>query len=65
MENPDWGESIAEIKAVDPNADMREYFSSAVEDTRVSIASGTFQNTGVQDEWADAIVIAQVGLQVM
>ncbi|KLO13549.1 S-adenosyl-L-methionine-dependent methyltransferase [Schizopora paradoxa] len=55
----DWGKSITEIKAVDPNADMREFFMETVKDDRVSVTFGNFQNTGISDEWADAIVIAQ------
>ncbi len=60
LAHPAWGNSVAEIKAVDPNENMRAFLIGAVKDARVSVASGTFQNTGIQNEWADAIVIAQV-----
>jgi len=59
LAHPAWGNSVAEIKAVDPNENMRAFFIGAVKDARVSVASGTFQNTGIQNEWADVIVIAQ------
>jgi hypothetical protein len=39
---------------------MREVFSSAIKDERVTVAEGTFETTGVQDGWADLVVIAQV-----
>ena len=39
---------------------MRGVFVSKVTDARISCAHGTFDETGVEDGWADLIVIAQV-----
>ncbi|KAF8077903.1 S-adenosyl-L-methionine-dependent methyltransferase [Lyophyllum atratum] len=41
------------------SAGMREVFSRTVQDKRVTIDDGTFENTGVEDQWADLVVIAQ------
>lgn len=41
---------------------MRQVFSNTVKDERVSVADGTFQTIGVEDGWADIIIIAQVSL---
>ena len=38
---------------------MREVFASTVHDSRVTVAEGTFDTTGVPDASADAIIIAQ------
>lgn len=37
---------------------MRAVFSQQVSDSRVSLADGTFDDTGVPDGWADVIVAA-------
>lgn len=39
---------------------MRSTFSSQVKDDRVTVAEGTFDSTGVDQGWADLVVIAQV-----
>ena len=39
---------------------MREIFSKAVNDDRISLSEGYFDTTGVEDGWADLVVIAQV-----
>lgn len=39
---------------------MRDQFSKTVKDERVSVAEGTFDTTGVEDGWADLVVVAQV-----
>lgn len=39
---------------------MREVFSKTVKDDRVSVSEGFFHETGVEDGWADLVVIAQV-----
>ena len=39
---------------------MREVFSRTVKDDRITVSEGTFQSTGVEDGWADLVVIAQV-----
>lgn len=32
----------------------------AVKDERITVTAGTFQDTSIEDGWADAVVIAQV-----
>lgn len=39
---------------------MRNVFLKTVDDDRVSVAGGSFDNTGIRDGWADIIIIAQV-----
>jgi len=39
---------------------MRETFVKTVNDGRVTINDGTFDNVHVNDHWADAIIVAQV-----
>ena len=38
---------------------MRDEFSKTIDDPRVSVAEGNFISTGIDDNWADVIVIAQ------
>lgn len=38
---------------------MRDFWTKCVQDTRCTIVNGTFDNTGVEDGWADLIFIAQ------
>ncbi|GLB34909.1 putative methyltransferase [Lyophyllum shimeji] len=59
LAHPEWASSINQIKAVEPSAGMREVFSKTVRDERVAIDNGTFENSGVEDGWADLVVIAQ------
>lgn len=59
LAHPEWASAINQIKAVEPSPGMREVFSKTVQDDRVTIDDGTFENTGVGDEWADLLVIAQ------
>ena len=60
LAHPDWAGAIAELRAVEPSAGMREVFSKSVTDPRVSVREGTFDTTGIEDGWADVVVIAQV-----
>ncbi|KAL5511249.1 hypothetical protein ACEPAH_4464 [Sanghuangporus vaninii] len=59
LAHPEWSDSIAELKAVEPSDGMRGVFSKSVSDPRASISEGTFDNTGVESGWADIIIIAQ------
>ncbi|KAL5532751.1 hypothetical protein ACEPAF_4525 [Sanghuangporus sanghuang] len=59
LAHPEWSDSIAELKAVEPSDGMRGVFSKSVSDPRTSISEGTFDNTGVESGWADIIIIAQ------
>ncbi|KAF9070563.1 S-adenosyl-L-methionine-dependent methyltransferase [Rhodocollybia butyracea] len=68
LAHPDWSSSIAEIQAVEPSAGMRAHFYKTVIEprtesgetkVRISIKEGTFTETGIEDGWADIIVMAQ------
>jgi hypothetical protein len=39
---------------------MREVFSRTIEDDRIVLSDGVFQATGVEEGWADAVIVAQV-----
>ena len=39
---------------------MLGVFSENVQDPRVTVSEGTFENTGIDSGWADIIVIANV-----
>ena len=58
LTHPEWSTAIAEVRCIDPNEGMRTVFSQQVSDPRVSLADGTFDNTGVPDGWADVIIAA-------
>ena len=45
---------------MEPSEGLRSTFQEAIKDSRVTLADGTFDQTGVEDGWADVIVIAQV-----
>lgn len=60
LEHPDWVDSIAELRAIEPSLGMRETFSKAIQDPRVSVAEGVFEWTEVEAGWADIIIVAQV-----
>jgi SAM-dependent methyltransferase len=55
-----WNAAIKQIKAIEPSEGMRSVFSQQVKDDRVTVAEGTFIATGIADNWADLVVIAQV-----
>jgi hypothetical protein len=42
---------------------MRDVFSKTVVDKRVSTSEGTFEQTGIEDGWADLVVVAQVSIR--
>lgn len=62
LSHPDWETSLGALRAIDPNEGMREIFASTIKDSRVTLTDGTFDNTGVDDGWADAILIVTVRL---
>ena len=39
---------------------MREIFADTVKDPRVTLFDGVFEKTGVEDGWADVILMATV-----
>lgn len=59
LAHPEWATSIATLRAVEPSDGMRDVWTKTVSDNRCTIAKGTFDNTGVEDGWADLIIIAQ------
>ena len=59
LAHPSFSSSIKTLKAVEPSSGMRVVFASTVQDSRVTVAEGTFDTTGVPDASADAIIIAQ------
>ena len=62
LAHPDWADTVKELRAIEPSAGMRDQFTKSVQDPRVSLREGTFDATGIEDGWADLIVIAQVRL---
>ncbi|KAJ7046828.1 S-adenosyl-L-methionine-dependent methyltransferase [Mycena alexandri] len=61
LAHPEWVSAFTELKAIEPSAGMRDVFSKTVVDDRgrVSISDGTFEQTHVEDGWADLVVVAQ------
>ncbi|KAJ6596936.1 S-adenosyl-L-methionine-dependent methyltransferase [Mycena vulgaris] len=59
LAHPEWASAIKELRAVEPSEGMREVFIKTISDDRVSISEGTFQQTGIEDGWADLVVVAQ------
>ncbi|KAI0670308.1 S-adenosyl-L-methionine-dependent methyltransferase [Trametes maxima] len=59
LAHPDWKDAIKELRAVEPSEGMRDVFTKTVADPRVSAREGTFDTTGIEDGWADLVVIAQ------
>ncbi|KAG2112857.1 S-adenosyl-L-methionine-dependent methyltransferase [Suillus clintonianus] len=59
LTHPDWATSIGTLKAIEPSDGMRDFWTKSVKDNRCTIINGTFDDTGVEDGWADLIIIAQ------
>ncbi|KAF9464746.1 S-adenosyl-L-methionine-dependent methyltransferase [Collybia nuda] len=59
LAHPEWSSNVQAIKAVEPSDGMRNVFSRTVKDNRVTLSEGTFEKTGIDNQWADLIVIAQ------
>ncbi|KIK62581.1 hypothetical protein GYMLUDRAFT_164646, partial [Collybiopsis luxurians FD-317 M1] len=65
LAHSDWATSIAEIRAVEPSAGMRAQFDKTVtsapglDGTKVSVREGSFTSTGIEDQWADIVIMAQ------
>ncbi|KAF9053225.1 S-adenosyl-L-methionine-dependent methyltransferase [Panaeolus papilionaceus] len=61
LAHPRWNSAIASLRAIEPSGGMREVFNRTVNDPqgRISIHDGTFQDTGVEEGWADVVLIAQ------
>ncbi|KAG0704241.1 S-adenosyl-L-methionine-dependent methyltransferase [Suillus ampliporus] len=59
LNHPEWATSIGALRAVEPSDGMRDFWTKAVKDDRATIVNGTFDNTGVEDGWADLIIVAE------
>ncbi|GBE87611.1 hypothetical protein SCP_1102880 [Sparassis crispa] len=59
LAHPDWSHSVNQLHAIELSEGMRDVFTNFVHDPRVSITKGTFDSTGVNDGWADHVIIAQ------
>lgn len=59
LTHPEWATSISALRAIEPSVGMRDFWTKTVKDDRATIIEGTFDSTGVEDGWADLIVIAQ------
>ena len=62
LTHPGWSSDIGQLKAVEPSEGMRSAFSKNVTDKRATTQEGTFDHTGIDDGWADIIVVAQVSM---
>ncbi|KIM28760.1 hypothetical protein M408DRAFT_132375 [Serendipita vermifera MAFF 305830] len=59
LAHPQWKDCVGKIHAVEPSPGMRQTFQAKTQDDRISVADGTFTQTGEKDNWADAVVVAQ------
>ncbi|KAG2151309.1 hypothetical protein DEU56DRAFT_752242 [Suillus clintonianus] len=59
LTHPEWATSIGALRAVEPSDDMRDFWMKSVKDDCAAITKGTFDNTGVEDGWADIVIIAE------
>ncbi|KAJ6465138.1 S-adenosyl-L-methionine-dependent methyltransferase [Mycena vulgaris] len=58
LAHPEWV-AVSALRAVEPSAGMREAFAKYTLDARIVLSEGTFDATGVEDGWADLVVVAQ------
>jgi len=54
-----FAQSVERITAIEPSDGMREVFNKQNQDPRATTKAGTFQDTGMSDESADFVVVAQ------
>ncbi|TFK76399.1 S-adenosyl-L-methionine-dependent methyltransferase [Pluteus cervinus] len=59
LNHNDWATDIGRLHTVEPSEGMRETFAKLLQDERVSVSEGTFEKTGIEDGWADVVIIAQ------
>ncbi|KAJ6630847.1 S-adenosyl-L-methionine-dependent methyltransferase [Mycena sp. CBHHK59/15] len=59
LAHPQWTSALNELRAVEPSKGMCDVFTKNVSDERVSITQGTFEKTGIEDGWADIVIVAQ------
>jgi hypothetical protein len=61
LADPNWNTRIRELRAIEPSEGIRDVFSSlTIKDDRIALSNGVFQATGVEEEWADIVIVAQV-----
>ena len=65
LNHPDWQTSLAALHAIEPNEGMRNVFHGTISDPRVTLTDGVFERTGVEDMWADMIVMAAVSMHIV
>ncbi|KAL6307405.1 hypothetical protein BKA93DRAFT_926674 [Sparassis latifolia] len=65
LAHPDWSHSMNQLHAIELSEGMHDIFAKFIHDPRVSIAKGTFNSTGVDNGWADLVVIAQLMDQII
>ncbi|KAG8691205.1 hypothetical protein FRC11_005904 [Ceratobasidium sp. 423] len=59
LNHPTFGQAVGELRAIEPSEGMRETFNKQTKDSRVTCLAGDFLQTGVENGWADLVVIAQ------
>ncbi|CUA72258.1 hypothetical protein RSOLAG22IIIB_00923 [Rhizoctonia solani] len=59
LNHPTFGQDVGELRAIEPSEGMRDTFNKRTHDSRVTCLAGDFLNTGVEDGWADLVVVAQ------
>lgn len=59
MNHQDFESSVDNLIAIEPSSGMRSIFGKQNKDDRVSVADGTFDNTHLKDQSADAVIVAQ------
>lgn len=59
LAEPNFAQHLKELKAIEPSEGMRATFDATTKDARVSTLDGTFEHTGVEDGWADLVIVAQ------
>ena len=64
LAHPAWANSIGRLNAVEPSEGMRNTFDKDIQNRYIITTNGTFEVTGLEDSWADVIIIAQVSIRV-
>ncbi|KIY43533.1 S-adenosyl-L-methionine-dependent methyltransferase [Fistulina hepatica ATCC 64428] len=59
LSDPDWSSAVRELRAIEPSEGMRQTFAAKTSDPRVTVHEGTFDTTGIENGWADMVIIAQ------
>ncbi|KAG8731728.1 hypothetical protein FRC12_019599 [Ceratobasidium sp. 428] len=59
LAHPVFGPAVGELRAIEPSEGMRQALEERTKDSRVKSLAGDFLNSGVEDGWADLVVVAQ------